>query len=295
MKKSILAILATLATTVAQAEFTGYKPEELKSMQVEDIQSKFDLTPEEAKMTYDLWQKLPYNIPFTRPATQSPSTDKIKYEFYIQRVKDRKIQYDVTYGALSLMYDGTESYVSRVDPKYMLMKTKVVCEGPYGTYITNVADSKEYQKPIAFDPVCVFYNTDYYISSYNEGDESKKEKRAEELRHMSQLDYVSLVDQGRLTEQDIFNALYNFPNMPTSLKEGDHIGMLEMTGKDYNGEPITKPVRYTLLDANNRKWKLMENGVQQEFECIEDSTNVYAWPTRHHLCVFYNELQKASL
>ena len=95
MKKSILAILVALATTVAQAEFTGYTPEELKAMQVEDIQSKFDLSSEEAKVTYDLWQKLPYNIPFERPATQSPSTDKIKYEFYIQRVKDKKIQYEI--------------------------------------------------------------------------------------------------------------------------------------------------------------------------------------------------------
>lgn len=296
--KKIIAVLVALATTVAQAEFTGYTPEELKAMSVEDIQSNFGLTLEEAKMSHDVWKKLVDDIPSMDIQATLTGKDILTYHFEMQNIVDKKIIYKISYDSSAnyiKMEDSRMKNIYEVDNRYGNLRTEITCEGPYGTYTTETRDSGKYQKPIAFDPICVFYNTDYYLSSYNEGDKSKKEKKAEELRHMSQLDYVALMGQGRLTEQDIFNALYNFPNMPTSLKEGDHIDMVEMTGKDLNGDPIGSPVRYTLVNADQRIWNRMDVMGEKEVRCTFNYINFFNLPMRNHVCVFYNEIQKASL
>ncbi|MBF1080631.1 MAG: hypothetical protein HXL36_09750 [Prevotellaceae bacterium] len=292
MKKTI-AILAALATTVAQAEFTGYKPEELKTMQVEDIQSKFDLTPEESKVTYDTWQKLPMRIPFNKEFT----TEDIGYGVYIGDISDNKLVYSIRYRKDSIEIESEQAGIYGVNNKYALFKTNVVCEGPYGTYLTDTTDQKGYQQPIAFDPICMFYNPDYYLSSYNEGDIEKKEQKANELRNMSELDYTALLNENGIFVNDkiIFNALANFPNLPTSLKEGEHVDMVELVGKDYNGDIITNQVRYTLLDANTRKWGITGRNMQGEFQCVSHYAKVQMAGNYNPICMFYNEIQKASL
>lgn len=296
MKKSIIAVLVALATTVAQAEFTGYTPEELKSMSVEDIQNNFGLTLEEAKMSHAVWKGLSAEIPAADIQATLTGKDVLTYHFEMRNIVDKKITFGIRYDIGYIkMDDGRMKSIYDVDDRYVNLRTEITCEGPYGTYTTETKDSGKYQKPIAFDPICVFYNTDYYLSSYNEGDKSKKEEKAEELRHMSQLDYVALMGQGRLTEQDIFNALYNFPNMPTSLKEGDHIDMVEMTGKDINGDPVGSPVRYTLVNADQRIWNRTDVVGGKEVRCTFNYINFFNLPMRNHVCVFYNELQKASL
>ena len=299
MKKSILAILALLSTTVAQAEFTGYTPEELKAMSIEDIQNNFGLTPEEAKMSQAIWKGLSVEKPAEDIEATLTSNDIPTYHFAFKNIVGKKITFGIRYDIGYIkMEDGRTKSIYDVDDRYVNLRTEVTCEGPYGTYTTETVNSGKYQKPIAFDPICVFYNTDYYLSSYNEGDESKKEKKAEELRNMSQLDYVSMMNKNGVTfisDKELFNALYNFPNLPTSLKEGEYVDVNEFVGKDYDGNVITKPVRYTLINPDMRRWSRMDSSFQKEFTCISDYANADGYASRNPLCVFYNEIQKASM
>lgn len=299
MKKYILAIIATLATTVAQAEFTGYTPEELKAMSVEDIQNNFGLTPGEAKMSQTIWKGLSAEKPAEDIKATLTSNDILTYHFAFQNIVGKKITFGIRYDIGYIkMEDGRTKSIYDVDDRYVNLRTEVTCEGPYGTYTTETVNSGKYQKPIAFDPICVFYNTDYYLSSYNEGDESKKEEKAEELRNMSQLDYTAMMNKNGVTfisDKELFNALYNFPNLPTSLKEGEYVDVNEFVGKDYDGSVITKPVRYTLINPDMRRWSRMDSSFQKEFTCISDYANADGYASRNPLCVFYNEIQKASM
>ena len=297
--KKIIAVLVALATTVAQAEFTGYTPEELKAMSVEDIRSNFGLTLEEAKMSQAIWKGLSAEIPAADIQATLTGKDILTYSFAFQNIIGKKITFVIRYDIGYIkMDDGRTKSIYDVDDRYMNLRTEITCEGPYGTYTTETVNSGKYQKPIAFDPICVFYNTDYYLSSYNEGDESKKEEKAEELRHMSQLDYTAMMNKNGVTflsDKELFNALYNFPNMPTSLKEGEYVDVNEFVGKDYDGNAITKPVRYILINSDMRRWSRMESSFQKEFTCISDYANADGYTSRNPLCVFYNEIQKASM
>ena len=265
--KSIIA--AVLAVTSVSS--FGFTREDLQAMSPEDIAKNFNISIEDANTTSKFWNGLSVYRVDDAKSLIGAGMPKILGEGHgMSFSQDREKKEMKVYIESGLYY--------------------VKCDGEKGIVSRSGETSEE---EIVFEPFCVFYASERKENRYPEVATPAMEKRAEELRNMSELDLKLMVNKDGLTymmDNNAKDTAMVWKGYPTVVPEGasfksyyDHT----LTGRNY------KEVRYTLLNSKEYTWEMSDGIRSATFTCggfSSTRTPGYSDP----ICLFYDEMLKVK-